>query len=331
MSAASNEGRNVYVVTGAAGFIASYLTGFLNRQGIGEVVLVDDFSRPNKVNNYKDKTYLALVDRDSFFTWFAENGTRIKGVFHLGARTDTTEMDYEVHKRLNLDYSIEVWKLCVQFSVPLVYASSAATYGNGELGYSDSHDIVSQLQPLNPYGISKNEFDKWVLAQTTTPPFWAGLKFFNVFGPNEYHKGRMASVIFHAYNTIKRGEKVRLFRSHNPKYKDGEQIRDFIYVEDVARICYWLMEQQPTSGLYNTGTGEARTFNDLVYAIYAALDMKPEIEYIDTPLDIRDKYQYFTEADMSKLRAAGYSAAFHSLEEGVRDYVVNYLTEGKYY
>jgi len=216
-------------------------------------------------------------------------------------------------------------------NIPLVYASSAATYGEGELGYDDSHDIIEQLQPLNPYGISKNEFDKWVLHQDCHPPFWAGLKFFNVYGPNEYHKARMASVIFHSYNQIKQNGTVKLFRSHKEGYEDGEQLRDFVYVKDVIAVCYWLMEHQPASAIYNLGTGQARSFNDLVKSTFAGLDMQPSIEYIDMPADIRDKYQYFTEANMDKLRKAGYKDEFYSLEKGVDDYVRNYLAKNEFY
>jgi ADP-L-glycero-D-manno-heptose 6-epimerase len=236
-----------------------------------------------------------------------------------------------VHKKWNLDYTKKVWELCSENNIPLVYASSAATYGNGELGYSDNHEIINRLHPLNPYGVSKNEFDIWALHQSAAPPFWAGLKFFNVYGPNEYHKGRMASVIFHAYNQIKSTGYVKLFRSHNPDYKDGEQMRDFIYVNDVVSICTWLMQHQPESGLYNTGTGKARTFLDLVKAIFSTLGIPENIQFIDTPADIRDKYQYFTEADMSKLIHSGYKQAPLSLEEGVGEYVGQYLTKSKYY
>jgi ADP-L-glycero-D-manno-heptose 6-epimerase len=323
--------NDLIVVTGAAGFIGSYLAGYLNHLGFERLVLVDDFSVASKSGNLAGKKYLHKIDREQFFDWQQNNPGLITHVFHLGARTDTTEMDYAVHKKWNLDYSIRIWELCTANKISLVYASSAATYGNGEHGYTDSHEIVQELQPLNPYGVSKNEFDIWALAQSVTPPFWVGLKFFNVFGPNEYHKGRMASVIFHAYNQVKEKGEVKLFRSHNPDYKDGEQIRDFIYVKDVVQICMWLMEQQPASGLYNTGTGKARTFKDLVRAIFNTLQLPEHIQYIDTPLDIRDKYQYFTEADMRKLLAAGYSEPFYSLEDGVREYVKGYLDGGGYY
>jgi len=323
--------NNVIVVTGAAGFIGSYLVGYLNSIGFNQLILVDDFCVEKKMPNLAGKHYLEAVNRDAFFEWQKTCNYNIDYVFHLGARTDTTEMDYAVHKKLNLDYSIRIWQLCTFLNIPLVYASSAATYGNGEYGYNDRHDIVSSLQPLNPYGVSKNEFDIWALAQLKHPPFWAGMKFFNVFGPNEYHKGRMASVIFHAYNSISNTGSVKLFRSHNPDYKDGEQIRDFIYVKDIVQLCVWLMQYQPASGLYNAGTGTARTFNDLVLAIFSALSVVPKIEYIDTPLDIRDKYQYYTEANMAKVKNAGYDAPFYTLEDGVREYVSEYLTEGKYF
>jgi ADP-L-glycero-D-manno-heptose 6-epimerase len=323
--------NDVIVVTGAAGFIGSYLVGYLNSLGYHQLILVDDFSNEKKDANLAGKQFLQLVEREQFFDWYAAGDVNAKCIFHLGARTDTTEMDYEVHRRLNLDYSKRIWDLCCEHQLPLVYASSAATYGNGEHGYSDDHDIVSKLQPLNPYGVSKNEFDIWALQQDEKPPFWAGLKFFNVYGPNEYHKARMASVIFHAYYQVKDKGSVRLFRSHHPDYRDGEQIRDFIYVKDVVQICVWLMQHKPSSGLYNTGTGKARTFNDLVKAIFDTLHVPVNIEYVDTPLDIRDKYQYFTEADMSKLLKAGYDKPFYTLEEGVREYVSQYLTTKKYY
>ncbi len=323
--------KDVVAITGAAGFIGSYLTGYLNQLGFTQLVLVDDFSDEEKINNLNGKKFLHKIHREQFFEWCDNHPGIIKYIFHLGARTDTTEMDYSVHKKWNLDYSKKIWELGIKQHIPLVYASSAATYGNGELGYKDDHDIVSKLQPLNPYGRSKNEFDIWALEQKQMPQFWAGVKFFNVYGPNEYHKGRMASVIFHAYNQIKSNGKVKLFRSHNPKYKDGEQMRDFIYVRDVVSMCVWLMQNEPANGLYNIGTGKARTFKDLVKAIFAALELPENIEFIDTPEDIRDKYQYFTKADMSKIRKVGYDKPFYSLEEGVKEYVRNYLTKTSYY
>ena len=240
-------------------------------------------------------------------------------------------MSTEVFDRLNLNYTKSVWKLCVEYGLPLVYASSAATYGAGELGYDDDEKIIPNLKPLNPYGVSKNEFDKWALKEKKSPYFYAGLKFFNVYGPNEYHKGRMASVIFHAYNQIQKNGEMKLFRSHRPDYKDGEQKRDFVYVKDVVNVCYFLMHHRRDSGIYNLGSGRARTFLDLAKNIFYALDKKPEIKFIDTPIDIRDTYQYFTEASMEKLKSIGYDIPFHGLEQGVSDYVKNYLVPNKYY
>jgi ADP-L-glycero-D-manno-heptose 6-epimerase len=245
----------------------------------------------------------------------------------LGARTDTTEFNTAIFDELNLNYSKEVWNLCVKYAIPLVYASSAATYGDGALGYDDNHDIIPSLKPLNPYGDSKNDFDKWVLQQSTTPFFWAGLKFFNVYGPNEYHKGRMASVVWHSFNQINANGEMKLFRSHNPQYTDGGQMRDFVYVKDVANVCIWLMEARKQSGIFNLGSGKARTFLDLTKNTFQAMGKDENISFIDTPIDIRDKYQYFTEANMNKLIQAGYPHPFHTLEEGVKDYVQNYLLQ----
>ncbi|MBN1253265.1 MAG: ADP-glyceromanno-heptose 6-epimerase, partial [Bacteroidales bacterium] len=262
--------------------------------------------------------------------WLDENHKYVQFIFHIGARTDTTEFNVEIFNELNLGYTKQMWKACVEYGLPLVYASSAATYGMGEHGYNDNHDIVNKLKPLNPYGDSKNDFDKWALAQKEKPYFWAGLKFFNVYGPNEYHKARMASVIFHAYNQIKAAEKMKLFRSHNPNFKDGEQIRDFVYVKDVVKVLYFFLNHRKDSGLYNLGTGKARTFLDLVKSTFKAMKIKEDISFIDTPEDIRDKYQYFTEANMAKLKSIGYSETFYSLEKGVEDYVKNYLVEHNY-
>ena len=319
------------VVTGAAGFIGSCLVGYLNEKGFSNLILVDEFVRQDKFPNLEHKQFKTKVDRDDFFEWMFREKPPIDFIFHIGARTDTTEFDYAVHQKLNVEYSQKLWNYCTVGNIPIVYASSAATYGAGEHGYEDDHELPHKLKPLNPYGVSKNEFDKWVLHQGNHPPFWAGLKFFNVYGPNEYHKGRMASVIWHSFNQIKKTGQVKLFKSHRPDFKDGKQLRDFIYVKDVISVCYWLMEHQPESGIYNLGTGEARTFDDLVKATYAGLDLDANIVYIDMPEDIRDKYQYFTEAKMEKLRKAGYHAKFYTLEEGIDDYVRGYLRTGGYY
>jgi len=318
------------VVTGAAGFIGSCLLAGLREAGYVDLVAVDDFSNNEKNNNLEGKQLTTKVHRDDFYDWINANHRFIQVIFHLGARTDTTEFNYQIFQELNVNYSKKVWNLCVEFGLPLIYASSAATYGLGELGFEDNHSVIKNLKPLNPYGESKNEFDRWALDQATKPFFWSGLKFFNVYGPNEYHKGRMASVVFHAFNQITQTDGMKLFRSHNPDYKDGEQLRDFIYVKDVVDVCIFLMETRKNSGIYNLGTGKARTFLDLTKATFMAMEKTEKIEFIDTPADIRDKYQHFTEANMTKLRSIGYDKPFHTLEDGVSDYVKNYLLTGSY-
>lgn len=318
------------VITGAAGFISSCLIQKLNSEGFYDLVLVDDFSRPEQNKNFEGKRYSQLVERNVFFDWIDQNHLHIQFIFHLGARTDTTEFNRNLLDELNLEYSKRVWNACVEFGLPLVYASSAATYGLGEKGYDDDESVLSELKPLNPYGESKNDFDIWALRQDRSPYFWAGLKFFNVYGPNEYHKKRMASVVFHTFNQIKETGGMKLFRSHNANFKDGEQMRDFVYVKDVTEVLYFFMHHRKDSGLYNLGSGEARTFLDLADNTFRALGREPQITFIPTPEDIRDKYQYFTEANMNKLRSIGYTKPFHTLEEGVADYVTNYLVSGSY-
>jgi ADP-L-glycero-D-manno-heptose 6-epimerase len=326
------------LLTGAAGFIGSCMVQYLNEQGLNNIVLVDKFCEKEKEKNWKHKKFMHLVDRELLLDWLDENKPNISFVIHLGARTDTTEFDYNIHKELNVEYSEDVWNYCTAFNIPLIYASSAATYGNGELGYDDDDTMLGDLKPLNPYGVSKNEFDKWAIHQLNTPPVWAGLKFFNVYGPNEYHKERMASVIFHAFKQIETKGCVKLFKSYKDEFKDGEQLRDFIYVKDIVKVIWWIYTAMNTNrwpkeknGIYNVGTGKARTFNDLVKATFAALEKQPEINYIEMPADIVDTYQYFTEASMMKLKHAGYEDAFTSLEEGVGDYVRNYLAKKEYY
>ncbi len=318
------------IVTGAAGFIGSNLVKKLNDEGYHDIIIVDNFSRDDKNKNLNGKAFNQKIDREDFLHWMPRDNQKIDFIFHLGARTDTAEFDKEILNHLNLNYSKKIWSFCAENNIPLIYASSGATYGGGEYGYKDDHDLPFKLQPLNAYGESKNDFDKWVLEQNSAPDYWAGVKFFNVYGPNEYHKGRMASVIFHAYNQIKETGKMKLFRSHRNDYKDGEQLRDFIYVKDVTDVLYFFMEKKPKNGLFNIGQGKARTFNDLVNNTFNAIGISGKIEYIDTPEDIRDKYQYFTEADIKKLRSTGYSKSFHTLEEGINDYVKNYLIPGTY-
>ncbi len=318
------------VITGAAGFIGSCLVGELNRMGITDIVIVDDFSRVEKAANLAGKKVSEQIERTVFDQWMQANGEKVSFVYHIGARTDTTEFDKSIFDELNVDYSKMIWNHCIAFAIPLVYASSGATYGLGEIGYDDNEVTIPQLKPLNPYGWSKQWFDMWVLEQTATPPFWTGLKFFNVYGPNEYHKGRMASVIFHAFHQIQATGSMKLFRSHNPNYTDGGQMRDFVYVKDLISVCLFLREGKATSGIYNLGSGTARPFLDLATNTFIALGKEPNISFIDTPLDIRDKYQYFTEANMAKLIAQGYDKPFYSLEEGVKDYVQNYLLKNAY-
>ncbi len=334
------------IITGAVGFIGSCLVRFLNDEGYKNLILVDDFSRSDKDVNLAGKDFQLKIEREDFFTWLVEENPAISFVYHIGARTDTTEFNYSVHEHLNLEYSKKIWNYCATYRIPLVYASSAATYGAGEKGYSDSDEILEYLKPLNPYGVSKNEFDKWAIEKarhesstggSKSPPAWAGLKFFNVYGPNEYHKGRMASMVFHSYNQIIEKGFVKLFKSHKTDFNDGEQLRDFIYVKDVLKICLWFLEcwsadsQTFPSGIYNVGTGAARTFNDLVKSTFYAAGREPVKEYIKMPADIRDTYQYYTQAEMKKLRNAGYKNSFYTLEEGVEDYVKSYLPDKKIY
>lgn len=319
------------VVTGAAGFIGSCMVRRLNDAGYTDILVVDDFSRPDKMRNLEGKKTWGEVHRNNFVRWFERNHNDVDAVLHIGARTDTTEMNAAVFDDLNVEYSKALWMLCSGFGKPFFYASSAATYGLGEIGYSDDHDLIPRLKPLNPYGQSKQDFDVWALRTvggSAQPPAWAGFKFFNVYGPNEYHKGRMASVIFHTARQIKATGGMKLFRSHRPDFKDGEQSRDFIYVKDVVNVLLFFLEKRPPNAIYNLGTGKARTFLDLAAGTFRAMGLEPDISFIDTPVDIRDTYQYFTEADMTKMRSlAGYRQPFYGLEEGIEDYVRRYLQD----
>jgi len=313
------------IVTGAAGFIGSCLVKRLNQDNFNNIIAVDKFGDPAKEKNLAEAKIKEFVDRENFMTWLDKNYELVDFIFHIGAKTDTSEFDTVLLNRMNTQYTKDIWTRCIQYQIPLVYASSAATYGLGEIGYDDDESKIHLLKPLNPYGQSKQDFDVWALQQKNKPFFWGGLKFFNVYGPNEYHKGRMASVIWHAFNQIGKTDKMKLFRSHNPQFKDGEQMRDFVYVKDVVEVCIFLMHHRKNSGLYNLGSGKARTFLDLTKSVFKAMGKKENIEFIETPADIRDKYQYFTEANMEKLKKIGYSKPFHSLEEGTEDYVKNYL------
>jgi ADP-L-glycero-D-manno-heptose 6-epimerase len=294
------------------------------KNSLTDLLLVDHFPTDKyspKSDNISDFADILKMDRDVFPEWFTEHADEVSFVFHLGARTDTTEFDFRVLDSLNLSYSMTLWEICTVKQIPLLYASSAATYGIGDQGFDDDESKIPLLTPLNPYGLSKQLFDAQVICQQEQPPFWAGLKFFNVYGPYEAHKGRMASVVFHAFNQIRETGKLKLFRSHNPNFKDGEQLRDFIYIDDVINICLYMYHNRPANGIYNVGTGKARSFNDLGKAVFKSMGQPENIEYIPIPEDIRDKYQYFTEATMSKLTKTGYKSEFLSLEQGVEKYV----------
>jgi len=321
--------KSIILISGAAGFIPSCLAHRLFKEG-HDLVLVDNFHFPEKNKNLEGLSSCKRIERDDLFTWIEENEPVIDFVFHLGARTDTTETKKYIFDKLNVEYSQDIWRYCTLEDIPLIYASSAATYGLGEHGFVDDHEIVNSLKPLNAYGDSKNNFDKWALKEFMSPPAWYGFKFFNVFGPNEYHKGRMASVVFHFYNQLIKTGEVNLFKSHKNDYKNGEQTRDFIYVDDLINVMLHFHdnEREINNGLYNIGTGNARTYNDLAKAIFKAVGKDPVINYIDTPEDIREKYQYFTEADMTKVQSTGYENAFISLEETVAHYVDEYLAKG---
>ncbi len=319
------------VVTGAAGFIGSAMISYLNAQGHEDIVAIDDFSRIDKNENLHNKKILHLVHRDDALAWLKLRPDSVEAIFHLGARTDTTEFDQSIFDRLNINYSKDIWTYCVQHDIQLIYASSAATYGIGDQGFVDREDDIHKLQPLNPYGLSKQVVDEWILSRGKSPSIWHGFKFFNVYGPNEYHKSRMASVVLHAFNQIIKTGQMKLFRSHRSDIKDGFQSRDFIYIKNVVEALYWFYKSTPKNGIYNLGTGIARPFLHLTQAVFHALNAEENIEYIDTPEDIRETYQYYTEADMNKFRSTGCPVEFTSLEEGVRDYVRAYLQSSTYY
>ena len=315
------------IVTGACGFIGSCMIAELNFNNFNDIVAVDLFKQPDRIcmDNIKNKNIAQQIDKDDFIEWIDSNYTEIDCIIHLGAISSTTEFNKDILKKFNTEYTQSVWTKCTQYSIPLIYASSAATYGNGELGYSDNEKNIPKLKPLNPYGESKQNFDLWCLKESVTPPNWYGLKFFNVYGPNEFHKGSMASVVLHAFQQISKTGKMKLFKSYKQGIPNGQQKRDFIYVGDVVNVIFWLMQNKPKNGIYNVGTGKARTFLDLTRATFKAMNIHTNIEYIDMPNEIKDKYQYFTEADMGKLASTGYNIPFTALEDGVNEYVTKYL------
>ena len=318
------------LVTGGAGFIGSNLIAALEARGV-EVALCDRLGESEKWKNVAKRRLAAFVEPDGLLAYLDRHAGRIEAIFHLGAISATTERDADLILRTNFTLSLELWDWCARHGVRLIYASSAAVYGDGSAGFDDdmSAEALAKLRPMNPYGWSKLLFDRRATQLAAEgaerPPQWAGLRFFNVYGPNEYHKGSMRSVVEQVHGRVAAGEPAVLFRSHNPRYPDGGQLRDFIWVGDCVSVMLWLLDRPAASGLFNLGTGKARSFADLARAVFAALGKPPEIRYVDTPVEIRDRYQYFTEARMARLRAAGYDAAFTELEDGVARYVKDYL------
>lgn len=310
------------ILTGGAGFIGANTLSALNRKGRSDIVVVDNIGCTQKWKNLVDCSFTRYLHKDVLWSWLDDNrDAPLEAVIHLGACTDTLERDFDYLHRNNVDYSRRIWQLCTERSIPLIYASSAATYGDGSRGFSDRHEETARYRPINPYGYSKHLFDLWALRQVHTPVRWYGIKFFNVYGPRENHKGRMASVARFAIPQALEAGKIRLFKSHRPDYDDGEQRRDFVFVEDVVAILLHLLEFELPSGLYNAGSGTAHTFNRLAAAIFQALELPECIEYFDMPESLRGSYQYFTEAPMEKLAQAGYRPRPTTLEDGIRQYV----------
>ena len=319
------------IVTGGAGFIGCALIHQLNELGRKDILIVDRCDDINANDNLKSISYEKFIDADEFIENELTKLSNIDVIFHMGACSSTLERNLEYLESNNVEYTKKLWKYSIEHKVPYLYASSAATYGDGENGYDDDHSKIEQLKPLNPYGDSKQRFDVWALGQKTTPSIWFGLKFFNVFGPWEYHKGEMRSVVHKAFGQIKQKGTVRLFKSHRDGFKDGEQLRDFVYVKDVCRamIIMWQNGKSNQSGIYNMGTGKARSFKDLVTATFHAMSVTPNIEYFDMPEGIRDQYQYFTEANMKKFQTEFSQMKFYSLEDAVTDYVQQHLLTGE--
>jgi ADP-L-glycero-D-manno-heptose 6-epimerase len=319
------------LVTGGAGFIGSVITATLNAEGRDDIIIVDSLHTSEKWQNLTKKKFRDLLHKDDLLKLLESNafGNQITGIIHMGACSSTTETDGDYLLRNNYEYSKALGLYAAKRGIRFVYASSAATYGAGEHGYLENFEPLEQLQPLNRYGFSKQIFDLW--ARQAIPKTYTGLKFFNVYGPNEYHKGRMASVVFHAYHQVLENKEIKLFRSYRDDYKDGEQMRDFVYVKDVAKVVTWLLENPKHTGLFNVGNGQARTWNDLANALFAALNTKPQIQYIDMPENLINQYQYFTEAKMERLPHEAFPFKFHSLEEGVQNYVQSHLaTKDRY-
>ena len=327
------------VITGGGGFIGSVLAACLNEMGRSDLVIVDRFGTGDKWRNIAKREFCDILPVEDLPGWLERNGAEVEAVFHLGANSSTFADNADDIIATNLNASIALWRWCTIAGKKLIYASSAATYGDGSAGFDDAGGIAAlkNLRPLNLYGWSKHAFDLWAMRQAAAghaPPLWVGLKFFNVFGPNEAHKGEMMSLVVKNYRAVAAGETIRLFKSHRPDYADGAQRRDFVYVKDCAAVMLWLWQHGPganINGIYNCGTGEARSFLDLMNALGAACGVAPDIEFVDTPAVIRPSYQYFTEAKMSRLREAGYTALFTPLEEAVRDCVTQYLAQADPY
>ena len=324
------------VVTGGAGFIGSVLAAALNEAGRSDLVIVDRFGHDEKWRNIAKRDFFEIVPVEALHSWLERFGGEVEAIFHLGAISATTFTDADEIIANNLNYSIALWRWCAAAKRPLIYASSAATYGDGTAGFDDAGgiDAFKRLRPMNLYGWSKHAFDLWALRQAVAgaaPPHWAGLKFFNVFGPNEYHKGDMMSLVAKNYRKLAAGETIRLFKSHRPDYRDGEQRRDFVYAKDCVAAMLWLWRQGRDSGIYNIGSGEARSFLDLINALGTACGRAPNIEFVDIPPEIRPNYQYFTEAKLTRLRQAGYNAPFTPLEAAVTDLVTHHLAQSDPY
>jgi len=324
------------VVTGGAGFIGSVLAAALNEAGRSDLVIVDRFGHDEKWRNIAKRDFFEIVPVEALHSWLERFGGEVEAIFHLGAISATTFTDADEIIANNLNYSIALWRWCAAAKRPLIYASSAATYGDGTAGFDDAGgiDAFKRLRPMNLYGWSKHAFDLWALRQAVAgaaPPHWAGLKFFNVFGPNEYHKGDMMSLVAKNYRKVAAGETIRLFKSHRPDYRDGEQRRDFVYAKDCVAAMLWLWRQGRDSGIYNIGSGEARSFLDLMNALGTACGRAPNIEFVEIPPEIRPNYQYFTEAKLTRLRQAGYNAPFTPLEAAVTDLVTHHLAQSDPY
>lgn len=318
------------IVTGANGFIGSALVWELNKAGRKDIICVDTVSIKDRTEPLRNRSFSKFLLKDDIWDFLAtaEAKNSVEAILHMGACSATTELNVEFLKENNVEYTRRLWNWCTENKKKFIYASSAATYGDGANGFSDSFDS-DLLKPLNPYGDSKVQFDRWAVRQSQTPPLWVGLRFFNVFGPNEYHKGFMSSVVFKAFNEIRATGRLKLFRSHKAEYQDGKQLRDFVYVKDVTRWTVEIMNQTGMrNGLYNIGFGQARTWLDLAAATFKSLGKEMQIDWVDMPESIRDRYQYFTEAKINRLLANGLSAPQWSLERGVDDYVSNYLSKG---